>query len=379
MHAGGDKKFPGVEDVVVRFMLLLAGVVFSIILAEVLLLFIPRFRPEPSLFAGEFGNRQSMKFVPDPATGWRLRRESGFSNAQGFRGKSDFNPSDKRKKIILVGDSFTYGSGVPYEDTFGAVIESQLEGRAVVWNLAMPGFGIDQMWQSVRHQALPLKPDLVIVGFIISDFARSLTAYRVHEGFNKPTFKLVDGRLIPRTAEDRPNFLVQVLQRHSCLWTLGVLAYRAVALRFPVGEWWTLNRAILEAIRADCRANGVPVLFLYVPTREWHSFPTLRSYMQRVGANFIDLTDASPLAPQDIFLDGYGHLNAKGHRYVADVVLRWTRQNTPGLLSLEYPANRALDRTVGPPPIVFYPSVSQRFAPPCYPLPHLPRPPRHLG
>ena len=59
----------------------------------------------------------------------------------------------------------------------------------------MPGFGLDQMWMSVRHQALPMNPTLIIMGFIDQDLDRSLTAYRHGEGFNKPTFEM-DGKVL---------------------------------------------------------------------------------------------------------------------------------------------------------------------------------------
>ena len=78
---------------------------------------------------------------------------------------------------------------------------------------AMPGFGLDQMWMSVRHQALPLKPRLVIVAFIDEDLDRSLTAYRQWEGFNKPTFELEGGILRPQNAHDRPTGLIRYLER----------------------------------------------------------------------------------------------------------------------------------------------------------------------
>ena len=74
----------------------------------------------------------------------------------------------------------------------------------MVYNLAMPGFGVDQMWLSVRHQGLPLEPDLVVVCLCDADFKRSLSAFRPEERMNKPLHKLVDGRLVPQTPADGP-------------------------------------------------------------------------------------------------------------------------------------------------------------------------------
>lgn len=279
----------------------------------------------------------------DTVTGWRMYPSHQFSirsaefqttyrsNAQGFRGDSDFDAEETRKKIVLIGDSMAFGVGVQYEETYGAVIAAQ-RPDVVVYNLSMPGFGLDQMWLSVRHHALPLRPDLVLVGFIGDDFTRSLFAYRLYEGFNKPIFKVMDGRLVPKTPEDRPPVLVYFFARHSHAWTAGELALRLLKYYVPFGEWWTLNAAILDAIRHDCQTHNVPLLFIYYPSKRWLKFPSLRAYMQQVGAHFVDLTEETPPSLQpSLHYPRDGHLNVQGHRYVAEVVLRWLRQHMTAL------------------------------------------------
>lgn len=322
-----------------RLLLLVASTVAALVMAEMAVRFFPDFQPRPRLSVGELQDRPQPHFVSDPVTGWRMRPSHQFllnthdyrttysSNAQGFRRNSDFGPAERRRKIALIGDSFAFGLGVQYEETYGALIESALPGT-VVYNLAMPAFGLDQIWFSVRHHALPLRPDLVIVAFISDDFTRSQSA---HTMLNKPSFKLVDGRLVSRTAEDRPNALVRFLEHHSHLWMAGRLGSIWLAYRVPFGEWWFLNEAILDALRADCRGSGTPVLFLYHPSKAWRPVPTLRGYMARVGANFIDLTDQQPSAPGGIFFPRDMHLTPQGHRFVADAVLRWIRTNMPEL------------------------------------------------
>ena len=105
---------------------------------------------------------------------------------------------------MIVGDSYTFGAGVDFQDTFGAILQRKTPDR-VVYNLGMPGFGIDQVWMSVRHQAIDLRPDLIVAGIVDADFERSLIPYREAEGFNKPTFQLVNGRLTQRTVEQPPQ------------------------------------------------------------------------------------------------------------------------------------------------------------------------------
>ncbi len=318
------------RSLLIKASLPLASVVFMLLLAEGGFRLYPPFRPLPRIYVGEYENRQHVYMVADPLLGWKFRPNSQFDlyhfNAQGFRSASDFDPNRPCKRIALAGDSFTLGIMVKYEETFASLIEAGVPGSCVD-NMGIPGFGLDQMWLTVRTQALPLHPRLVAVAFIGADLARSEEAYRPMEGFNKPTFKLVDGRLVPETAEDRPNFLVRFLQRHSSVWRVGRLGARTFGQHYPYGEWWALNAAILDAIRDDCRRAGVPVLFIYIPSRDWKAFPTLSAYMARNQASFIDLSKGRFALTSDMYIPANDHLNAKGHRQVADAVLRWLQQN----------------------------------------------------
>ncbi len=305
--------------------LVLASAIVTLLLAEGVSRLYPPFRPAPRTYVGEYQNRHNRKLlVADQTLGWKIRPswQSGIyqSNAQGFRSRSDFDPGHGCKRIALAGDSFTFGVGIEYQKTFASLIETGLPGSCVD-NMGVPGFGLDQIWLTVRTQALPLHPRLIAVAFISEDLARSQEAYRSTEGFNKPAFKLVDGQLAPETAEDRPSFLVRFLQRHSSVWRMARLGARALAHHYPYGEWWNLNAAILDAIRDDCRRADVPLLFIYLPSPEWKAFPTLRAYMARSQANFIDLSQGRFALTPDMYIPGDMHLNAKGHRQVADAVL----------------------------------------------------------
>ena len=255
-----------------------------------------------------------------------MRPNAPLINAQGFRAPFDFPPNQDCKGIAFAGGSFTYGVEVGYQETFASLIQAGVPGSCA-YNMGVPGFGLDQTWLTVRTQALPLRPRLVVVTFISEDFTFSEEAY--NPGFGvRPVFKLAEGRLVPQTAEDRPGFVVGFLQHHSSLWRVVQLADRTLAHRYPHGEWWDLNAAILDAIRDDCRQAGVPVLFVYIPTSGWGAFPSLAAYMLRNQANFVDLSQGEfALGPPSYLPDG--HLNDAGNRRVADAILHWLQQALP--------------------------------------------------
>jgi hypothetical protein len=263
---------------------------------------------------------------PNRSFQWTVetRTDTYAANAQGFRSPHDFSQAPARL-VGLAGDSFAWGLGVDYRETFGDLIEHAMwrpgeTGQTSVFNVALPGFGIDQMWVSVRTHLLPRKPSLIIVAFIDDDFSRSLTAYRPDEGFAKPRFVLEGGSLRPQTQADIDSGVRPWLGSHSAAWRL--IENATVRLR-PFGEWWALNTALLDAIAADCRRDGVPVLFVRLPQIDGGPFPSLARHMQQRGLEYIDL--GAP-GVEGLHFTEDRHLNARGHEYVAARILEWTRR-----------------------------------------------------
>jgi hypothetical protein len=130
---------------------------------------------------------------------------------------------------------------------------------------------------------------------------------------------------VQRGTETPPNILMQYLDENSRLWSMWVRAVRGMGLRFGLGEYWTLNQAIIDALRDDCRKAGVPVLFVYIPISGMQRFPALQAYLRRTGTAYIDLTEQRPVPPRSIYLRNDSHLSAKGHRYVADLIEQWLK------------------------------------------------------
>ena len=77
-------------------------------------------------------------------------------------------------RILLLGDSQTFGWGVAYEDTFAAVLEREMAaetGHAVeVVNAGVPGYNTAQEAAFLERRGLSFTPDCVLVLFINNDF-----------------------------------------------------------------------------------------------------------------------------------------------------------------------------------------------------------------
>ena len=132
---------------------------------------------------------QSGVLTNDPLLGW-----SDFRYTQP-RGSSVnwFLESEKtnRKRIAVLGDSFTYGWEMPDEDTFPSQLNRELGTNYSVMNFGVRGFGIDQMVLTGIDLVATQHPDLVVLAFIGADLDRSCWDF----GFNmkKPSFVVSAG------------------------------------------------------------------------------------------------------------------------------------------------------------------------------------------
>ena len=97
-------------------------------------------------------------------------------NKRGMRRIKPF-PSKKENvfRIMLVGDSLTYGHGVEEGNTYGRVLEGILsEGyHAEVLNLGICGLQSSDIVEIVLEFAPILKPDLFVYGICLNDFLPS--------------------------------------------------------------------------------------------------------------------------------------------------------------------------------------------------------------
>ncbi|MSQ83132.1 MAG: SGNH/GDSL hydrolase family protein [Myxococcales bacterium] len=75
------------------------------------------------------------------------------------------NETDLRKsRVLLVGDSFVFGSGVADADTLANAL-GQLGPELQIGNFAMPGLGFSSYIRQLRAVAQRFRPDWVVVGF----------------------------------------------------------------------------------------------------------------------------------------------------------------------------------------------------------------------
>jgi hypothetical protein len=278
---------------------------------------------------GEYPNLPELAWwaQPDAQLGWTGVRGGEDTNAQGFRDDKDFSDvalEDSVQRVMILGDSFMYGAGGPREESAPHLLEERLRGTHQVFNVAAPGWGIDQMYLAYGRYKDLLKPHIVILAFIDDDVNRVLQAYRRDDGLNKPSFTLHDGELRLRTTADATPRLLNGMMRRSRV--LGLMAQET----YLTLEARPVVLAMLSQMARESRAEGRRFVVLRIPLREqsgWSGRIVWRlrdwqSALRDVGAEYLDPLEEFQGVhgwPTDFYIED-GHLSAAGNRQLASFI-----------------------------------------------------------
>jgi lysophospholipase L1-like esterase len=106
--------------------------------------------------------------IPDTGKTWRYR-----INSEGFRG-DNFDPGDNRKRVLFIGDSYTFGWAVDEDEVLTEAVERVLveplyEPLIDALNLGMPGYNTVQEYHLLNQVVDRYGPDLVVLGYVMND------------------------------------------------------------------------------------------------------------------------------------------------------------------------------------------------------------------
>jgi len=203
--------------VVGKLGLLLAGTALALLAAEVVVRLAAPYARDHVMPSGTFDM--------DDALGWRLASERTGrhrtryfdvvyrTNRAGFRDRQRVaDQAAETWRMLVYGDSQVFGWGVEVADRFTNRLEEQSAG-AQVWNLAVPGYGLDQQIISYASLADDIAVDQVVFYVSRASLSRSTTG-KIYRKF-KPRFELAPEGLrqvpIPAGANRGDNLLYRVV------------------------------------------------------------------------------------------------------------------------------------------------------------------------
>jgi len=269
-------------------------------------------------------------------------------NSAGWRGKefSRTKPAGT-VRILGIGDSYTYGKAVGNDEIYLAQLERMLSeqggARYETINTGHDGVNTyEELRYFKKHDMMGLAPDVVVIGFTVSNDAE-LTFWDNRKILRS---KLRDKSLMLDITESdwfrglkRNSRIAGILGAGADWANKDLITRQAFKLRLKTydegGEAWHSCRNSLMAFYDLCRENGVPLVIILFPdwTRDgrqtYADYPEefkaihnklIALFSDRSGVTVVDIVDdltATGLSVIELSVPIDGHPNSIWHELVA--------------------------------------------------------------
>jgi hypothetical protein len=271
-------------------------------------------------------------------------------DADGWRQPEPPRPLGAARRMLVLGDSFTWGWGVSQGEVFTDHLQAAFPSIAIV-NRGISGYGTAQEYLVLERELATNRYDTIILMFFINDLADNVDG----KNGRRPYFDVVDGRLLPRNqpAVSLRRPVEEFFKLHSRAYVFLELELGLVK-RYFAGEanderlystepavdlhdvpGYPATAALLGAVNREARARGARFFLVYIPQRSEFEgdapFPYVRvihamvdAIASREGFPVIDL--AAPFrerahAGASLVYVFDAHWTPAGHRLAADILL----------------------------------------------------------
>jgi len=305
------------------------------------------------------------------APGWEGRHiHNDFNveykiNSHGFRGEFELLNKNRGKIVAFVGDSFTFGQGVKYEDTFVQQLNIFDEKGKRYLNFAVPGFSTDQEYLLIKHQVINYKPDtIVMVTYLGNDLFDNQLRFPLQANHAKSYFELsgkdltlkntpvpkivkpdgqgvIDLKNVGLTAAgmDIDNTFIKLIKRYEFYKLVANVFYEkpdeSSEIRSEFKKALSLYMALLKKTNKLCIENHVELILILMPGKPYVEKASARNalYQEVFRKNILEKCSQQQIKAIDLaaylrqyyklhkttlFFPKEGHLNKKGNQITAD-------------------------------------------------------------
>lgn len=271
--------------------------------------------------------RRDPIFLYDPVLGWRLIPDLEgarkpyyvYTDIHGFRIDADEPRARAEYDVMMLGDSFCFGSGVEAYETLAGLLRRD-HPRWRIANTGEPGYGTDQELLMLSRFSTLLRPGGAIVLLTYYNDFEDIRA-RWNEVNEKPWFELSGGQLKLHPPDSPWNTLLRSLRAIS---VTAELAYRAVdpprALYGDDAFAARLYEALVRRMVAIAEQRDASFVVVYTSGRaagtdegrKWAR--VTEATAAHLGAGFISLDDNPAAARADLYTAGDIHWTPEGTR-----------------------------------------------------------------
>lgn len=264
-------------------------------------------------------------------------------NSDGFRSPCFCALDSNKKRVLLIGDSFTWGmSAQPVENNcYADLLRNETDFEII--NTGIPAADPVQ-YAAIAQKYIPaLKPDYVLVMFFMGNDLMMYDRPSIPgEPYCYPTnagaiLADIDGKHFSNVNEayryvandkyylkNPTNFFEKIIAKSALLSRLYSLKYRfEEKIRYEKSvKNTTITKKYLNKIKQVCSNNQVPVKYVLIPEIKEAGWP-LVDYVKKYEDILQDTSLINDWVlfenSKDNFMDyPDAHLNNKGHRYYAD-------------------------------------------------------------
>lgn len=171
--------------ILLLIVLLICYAILEVAIRELGLASVPSFRQQDKLM--------HHSLIPNSEGSFKFRNEFNIVYKINSLGMRDFSvrevnisKGENEFRIVFVGDSFTEGWGLNYDDTYPKLVEDRLnevhpEKNLIVFNAGVASSSPIIGYTVIKNRIIPLKPDLVVFALDVSDFHDDYTRGQVAE------------------------------------------------------------------------------------------------------------------------------------------------------------------------------------------------------
>ena len=237
-------------------------------------------------------------------------------NERGLRDRPILPKAEGEYRILALGDSVTFGSGVPQHEIFTSRLEQVLPGRlrrpVRVINSGVGGYNTVQEVTYFKRDGMTLQPDLVLLTYVGNDIEEN-------RGPFNPWAE-------PKSIKDL------VMKMLGKLWSYRLVhhTYRYAVLRqvkaqssnpLQDGEGWRRSMSSLDELVRLCQEQHIPLIVFFRRSHPDENRPLFEDVVRHVQG--FPVKDMGPwyqgLDESSLVLSKVdGHPNAEGHRLMAD-------------------------------------------------------------
>ncbi|MDP3920149.1 MAG: hypothetical protein Q8R76_05020 [Candidatus Omnitrophota bacterium] len=259
-------------------------------------------------------------------------------NTKGLRNpETPYEKSPSRYRILFLGDSFTYGTGVEEHQTFVAGVNKKIAAYGEAINGGAPGSSTADEFRFLQSEGIKYSPDSVVLCFFQNDIQDNFQkALDKTNHYNPSPFLSFFYRAFGRISQT----LDHLFYGRSALYAFVVNFKRNFVIPYTITDTeFAATAEWLERIKGFTDSRGIQFAIIYIPRREEILKPEqflTHTYLERYAAS----RTIPLLSLWRVFRtrEDYGtlyfpldtHLNSSGHAEVTRLIIDFLRSELKG-------------------------------------------------